>query len=253
MGEDKDLLVLTALELQAKGAPRIDRNCGCPSNTVVGKGAGSSLLKDPKHLYELSHALSSALSCLFTVKMRSGYEDTSLFSENVLALREAKVDFITLHPRSKKEGYKGKADWSLIAKAKELSQLPVVGSGDILSAEDALRMYNESHCDGLMVGRGAVRNPWIFQEIKALFRGENPKNASTKNNEFLLFYFAELESRVKERHLSNRVKQLICQLFLSHPYLKKKLRPLLRKKQSYELLKKCVLDYWQKRQLLDIL
>ena len=165
MGADPKLMAAMAVEIEKKGAPRIDINCGCPSNTVTGRGAGSSLLRDPSYLYEVARSVVEAVSAPVTIKMRSGYEDISLFQENLLAAEESGVRFITLHPRTKVEGYTPPARWDLIAQAKQILQIPVVGNGDILSVNDALRIQRETNCDALMIGRGAVINPFIFHQI----------------------------------------------------------------------------------------
>lgn len=136
MGSDPDLMAAMAKEIEKRGAPRIDLNCGCPSNTVTGRGAGSSLLKDPTFLYENAKAIVKAVSIPVTVKMRSGFEDTSLFKENLLAAQESGISYLTLHPRTKLEGYGPPANWDLIAEAKRFLKIPVVGNGDILKVED---------------------------------------------------------------------------------------------------------------------
>ena len=156
-----------------EGAPRIDLNCGCPSNTVTGRGAGSSLLKDPTFLHDNAKAIVKAVSIPVTVKMRSGFEDISLFKENLLAAQESGISYLTLHPRTKLDGYGPPANWDLIAEAKHLLKIPVVGNGDILNVADALRMLTHTQCDALMIGRGSMINPYIFHQIRNHFAGKN--------------------------------------------------------------------------------
>ena len=105
MGSDPELMAAMAQEVVARGAPRVDLNCGCPSNTVTGRGAGSSLLKSPDLLNQVAKTMVESVSVPVTIKMRSGYEDISLFRENLLAAQESGVSFITLHPRTKVDGY----------------------------------------------------------------------------------------------------------------------------------------------------
>ncbi|MFN4174788.1 MAG: tRNA-dihydrouridine synthase, partial [Parachlamydiaceae bacterium] len=112
-----------------------------------------------------------SVSVPVTLKMRSGYEDTSLFKENLSAAESSGVKFITLHPRTKVDGYGPKAKWELIAEAKSTLRIPLVGNGDILTVQDALSMLNQTKCDAIMIGRGAVSNPFIFRQIKAHFEG----------------------------------------------------------------------------------
>lgn len=153
------------------GAKRVDLNCGCPSKRVNGRGAGASLLKDPGLMYDVARSMVDAVKgrdvCV-SVKIRSGYESADLFDDNVLAVKEAGVHMLTVHPRTKKQGYEGKADWSFIRRAKNICRdaVQVVGNGDVTSASDAMRMLDETGCDHIMIGRGAVANPWIFWDVR---------------------------------------------------------------------------------------
>lgn len=217
MGSDPDLMAAMAVELTKRGAPRIDINCGCPSNTVTGRGAGSSLLKDPRFLYEISQAVVKAVSIPVTIKMRSGYTDTSLFKENLLAAEESGVRFITLHPRTKIEGYTPPARWDLIALAKELVKIPIIGNGDIVKVQDALHVLSYTKCDALMIGRGAIINPFLFLQIRAHF-SQNPYEISFGMIEkYLRYYFSSLPEKMVEKTRVNKLKQLIGFLCKSHP------------------------------------
>ena len=173
MGSDIQLMADMAQELASRGAPRLDLNCGCPSNTVTGRGAGLSLLKDPEHLYQVAKAMVKAVQIPVTAKLRSGFDDTSLFKENLLAAQESGISYLTLHPRTKAEGYGPPAHWDLIAEAKSLLSIPVVGNGDILTVADGLKMLQMTHCDALMIGRGSIINPFIFHQIQAHYSGQS--------------------------------------------------------------------------------
>lgn len=213
MGSELDLMAAMAREMEKKGAPRIDLNCGCPSNTVAGKGAGSSLLKEPEFLHEVAKSIVQAVSIPVTVKMRSGFEDTSLFKENLLAAQESGIQYITLHPRTKVDGYGPPANWDLIAEAKSILKIPVVGNGDILNVEDALRMLKITRCDGLMIGRGSIINPFLFHQIKAHFSG---KIYSPKWQDLVRFfdvYRAEVPAEIPDKTRVNKLKQLMGFLF----------------------------------------
>ena len=128
MGSIPEFMAEMAVGLAAKGAPRIDLNCGCPSNTVTGKGAGSSLLKTPELLHKIAKSMVDAVSVPVTAKLRAGFSDTSLFRENLLAAEEAGIAFLTLHPRTKEDGYGPPARWDLIREAKQLLKIPVIGN-----------------------------------------------------------------------------------------------------------------------------
>ncbi len=234
MGYDPILLAELTQVLAERGAPRVELNCGCPSNTVTGRGAGSSLLKDPEQLFRIAHAMVKSGTVPISIKLRSGYEDTSLFRENLLAAQESGAAFITLHPRTKVEGYRPPADWDLIALAKETLSIPLVGNGDILCVNDAVKMLAHTRCDALMIGRGAVRNPWIFQEIRCHFeKTKSPVN--WKDTEaYLRGFLDELAIYCPPRVQTNRLKQIACHLFKATENLEKKLRDLLRTKSEPE-------------------
>lgn len=218
MGSDTTLMAAMAQELVLRGAPRIDVNCGCPSNTVTGKGAGSSLLKDPNILYEVAKSVVNAVSIPVTVKMRSGYEDISLFKENLFAAEESGVHYITLHPRTKVDGYGPPAKWDLIAEAKSLLKIPVVGNGDILTVADALTMLQTTKCDGLMIGRGSVINPFIFHQIRADFAKEHFIPTGEKLMEYFDVYLRSMSSEIPMRTRVNKLKQLLG-FFFKNPTL----------------------------------
>jgi nifR3 family TIM-barrel protein len=219
MGGEADLVAEMGRELETRGAHRIDLNCGCPSNTVVGKGAGSSLLKDPSQLHQIAKALVRAVQVPVTVKMRSGFEDTSLLQENLLAAQESGIRFLTLHPRTKVDGYGPPAKWELIAYAKSILKIPLVGNGDILTAADAHRMLRETQCDALMIGRGSVINPFIFQEIRSSFNGTTYYPSWEQLNRFLDIFVGELSPESPPRNRINKLKQIFSFLFRRTPSL----------------------------------
>jgi tRNA-dihydrouridine synthase C len=213
MGSDPVLMAEMAQELVRRGAPRIDVNCGCPSNTVTGRGAGSSLLKEPSALHEVAKAVVSSVSVPVTLKMRSGYEDTSLFQENLLAAQESGIAYLTLHPRTKVDGYGPPAQWELIAQAKELLRIPLVGNGDILTVEDAHRMLKMTRCDALMIGRGSVINPFIFHQIRASFASLEYQSTWDQLMRYFEVYLSEIAPGMKEKTKVNKMKQLMSFLF----------------------------------------
>ena len=235
MGSDLHLMAEMAITLEKRGAPRIDINCGCPSKTVTGRGAGSSLLKNPKWLFDVAKAVKKACSIPVTAKLRSGFENTALFEENLLAAQEAGVSYIALHPRTKVEGYTPPANWELIARAKELLDIPVVGNGDINTVEDALRMLTQTKCDALMIGRGALKNPWLFLEIRAHFFGKGFERSDTARNQYIQTFVDALPESMPIKTKINKCKQLLSYLFQGCDRLKEKRLEMLRlKKDSFE-------------------
>ena len=144
MGSEPWLLELAARHLATeKSAPRIDLNCGCPANVVTGKGAGSSLLRDPEYVYACVKAVADGArgsGAHVTMKLRSGYDDSSLLRENLLAAREAGARFVSLHARTRAQGYSGRANWEEIAFAKDVLDIPVLGNGDVTSPQRAAEL-----------------------------------------------------------------------------------------------------------------
>lgn len=228
MGSDIDLMAEMAREMEARGALRIDLNCGCPSNTVTGRGAGSSLLKDPNSLHEIAKAMVKAVSIPVTAKLRSGFDDTTLFKENLLAAQESGIAFLTLHPRTKADGYGPPARWDLIAEAKAMLSIPVVGNGDILNVDDALRMLKQTKCDALMIGRGSIINPFIFQQIKAHFAGQSYVRDWSHLLRYFEVYLAEISPKTPEKTKVNQMKQLMSFLFKGNEALLSKRQEILK-------------------------
>ncbi len=222
MGSDPDLMADMAQELSQRGAPRIDVNCGCPSPTVTGRGAGSSLLKDPRILHEVARSVVRAVAIPVTIKMRSGYEDTSLFEENILAAQESGVRYITLHPRTKVDGYGPPARWDLIARAKSILSIPLIGNGDILTVTDAISMLRNTGCDGLMIGRGSIMNPFLFHQIKAHYSQVPYEPKWEHLLQFFEAFIAETPGDFSLKLRVNKLKQLLGFIFKSNGQLKEK-------------------------------
>ena len=227
MGGDPELMAAMAIEVQKKGAPRIDLNCGCPSNTVTGRGAGSSLLKDPNHLYQVARAMVKAVNIPVTAKLRTGFNDTSLFKENILAAQESGIKFLTLHARTKADGYKAPARWEFIAEAKSLLKIPVVGNGDILNVQDALSILAQTKCDALMIGRGAVINPLIFHEIKNHYSKQAISDPFSAIRKFLTLFVDQFPLEMPQRGRINKLKQIFSFLFQKNALLKEKKQEML--------------------------
>lgn len=209
MGQDPDLCAKMGLELQKRGAKRIELNCGCPSNTVTGKGAGSSLLKDPDLLHKIGAQLVSVCDVPVTIKMRAGYEDTTLFLENLKAAEETGVSFITLHARTKKDGYILPARWELIAQAKQYLSIPLVGNGDITSVDCSFNILSQTGCDAIMIGRAAVKDPFIFHKIKAAYNQSAFHPTLDDYMTFLSDFATNLDQGTPKKTQVNKLKQII--------------------------------------------
>ncbi len=149
-------------------ADAIDLNMGCPVHKVVSNGEGSALMKDPKTAVAIVRAVCAATKLPVTVKIRAGWDRTHINApEFARALEDAGAAMICVHARTREQMYEPGIDLSVIARVKQAVRIPVIGNGDIRSASDAVRMLQETECDGVMVGRGAMGNPWLFSEICA--------------------------------------------------------------------------------------
>jgi tRNA-dihydrouridine synthase B len=159
----------------------IDLNFGCPVNKVVCKNGGSALLRDGTLLAAIASAVVRAVAPLpVTAKIRTGWDQSSINAvDNARHLEDAGIRRLTVHGRTRAQGYSGEADWDVIAAVAEAVQMPVVGNGDLTSAEVAGQRWQQAPVSGLMIGRAAMTSPWIFQEIAAAFRGEEAPPAPT--------------------------------------------------------------------------
>jgi len=213
MGADSELMAEMARELENLGAPRIDINFGCPSNTVNGRGAGSTLLQYPETLFKISDTVCKSVSVPVTIKMRSGYKDNALYKENLLAAQESGIAYITIHPRTKKDFYHTPANWDLISEAKSLLKIPVVGNGDIFTVKDAIDILNETRCDALMIGRGSIINPFLFQQIKSHFSDKQYLPTWEILLHFFEVYLSDIPPATPNRIKINKLKQIFSYLF----------------------------------------
>jgi nifR3 family TIM-barrel protein len=147
----------------------LDINMGCPVRKVVGTGAGSALLQEPLKIAAIIRAVRTATSLPLTIKIRSGWHCGNNVFQEVGRIAEAEgCDAITLHPRSRSLMFSGQADWSQLKELKETLSIPVLGSGDLFTPDDCLRMLRDTGCDGIMIARGALGNPWIFRQTPEL-------------------------------------------------------------------------------------
>ena len=175
-GSDKESFVKAAIYIEQNMHPDIiDINMGCPVPKVaVSAQAGSALLKNPDKVYEIVKAVVEAVHIPVTVKIRSGWDSNHINAVEIAKICEkAGASAITVHARTRAQGYTGKADWNIIKKVKENVNIPVIGNGDIKSPIDAKKMLDETKCDAIMIARGALGNPWIIKNtIHYLETGE---------------------------------------------------------------------------------
>lgn len=165
-GSQPEFMAEAAKILESKGVPILDINMGCPAPKIVKNGEGSALMKSPKLAWEIIRAVVNAVSIPVTVKIRKGWDHASVNAVEIARLaEEAGAVAVTIHGRTRDQFYAGKADWDIIAEVKRNVSIPVVGNGDIWNPEDAVRMMGETGCDGVMIARGMLGNPWLVKRV----------------------------------------------------------------------------------------
>ena len=203
-GHEAEFMARAAEELTRTGRYAfLDINMGCPVPKIVGNGEGSALMRDPVYASEIVRAVVRASHVPVTVKMRLGFEAGS---EAYLLLgqlvEESGAAMITLHARTRSQFYEGHADWNAIGKLKARVNIPVVGNGDITCAQDALRMVEQTGCDGVAVGRAAQGNPWIFEQIRDAFAGRSVREPEPEEKLRVLMRHARALAELKGEEIA---------------------------------------------------
>jgi tRNA-dihydrouridine synthase B len=178
MGTDADKMAEAAEIVALAGADVVDINLGCPAPKAVRSGAGSAMLKNPDLLYKVLCSMRKRVPGLLSAKIRAGFDNADHIVEIGQVVEAAGADYITVHPRKRTDYYEGIADWRPIKMLVDALSIPVIGNGDVWYAKDALRMEKETGCAGVMIGRPALRNPWIFQQIDDLRNNRTPCSPS---------------------------------------------------------------------------
>lgn len=183
-GETPEVLAGGARVVEEMGADFVDLNFGCPVPKVVKKGAGSAILRDLPQVERVFRAVKASTKLPVTVKIRTGWDENSRNADQVaqIAYNEG-LTWVAMHGRTRAAGYSGQADWDYIAEVKVKAKIPIIGNGDINSAETAVRRLRETGCDGVMIGRGCLKNPWIFRETRELWLSGDELAMSRESHE----------------------------------------------------------------------
>ena len=181
-GSDPEIMADIAKRLEERSFDTIDVNMGCPVPKIVNNGEGSALMKNPLLVGQIVEAMAKAVKKPVTVKIRAGFNDEMLNAPEIAhIIEESGGTAVAVHGRTREQYYSGHANWDIIRQVKERVSIPVIGNGDILTGDDAIRMFDETNCDAVMIGRGSRGNPWIFSQVSAYLKDGTRMNKPTND------------------------------------------------------------------------
>ena len=205
-GSEPELMGAMAHKIENKGFSYIDINMGCPVPKVAGNGSGSALMKNPLLAGKIIEKTAKAIQKPLTVKIRKGFDDAHVNAVEMAKIaQESGAAAVAVHGRTREQYYSGTADWDIIAQVKQAVKIPVIGNGDVVDAASALRLFEQTGCDGIMVGRGAQGNPWIFREILAALEDrEIPARPNRRELYEMIVRHAQLSCTYKGEYITVR-------------------------------------------------
>ena len=205
-GSEPEVISEVAKQIEELPFAILDINMGCPVPKIVKNGEGSALMNQPKLVHEIVSKTVKAIQKPVTVKIRKGFNDESINAVEIAKIIEdAGAAAVAVHGRTREQYYSGKADWDIIRQVKEAVSIPVIGNGDVTSGEGALAMMRQTGCDGVMIGRGAQGNPWIFSELREYEKtGQMPARPSHEELKEMMLRHARLQMQYKGDYLGIR-------------------------------------------------
>jgi len=218
-GSDVAKMVEAAKIVEGHGADLVDINAGCPEPKICRRGGGAGLLRDLPRLEAIVESVAKAVSIPVTLKIRNGWDETSLNADETLMRAErAGARALAIHGRTRQQLYKGVADWGVIGELKKVAKIPILGSGDVGTARDAKMRLEQTGCDGILIGRASVRNPWIFRQIHDEWHGREAFRPSWGETwEVLSDYLGMLSDQYPPNVAPGRMKMMMARLLRGFP------------------------------------
>lgn len=255
-GSNPEIMSEMAKRIEERPFDILDINMGCPVPKVVNNGDGSALMKNPILAGKIIEKTVGAIQKPVTVKIRKGFDDAHINAVEMAKIAETSgAAAIAVHGRTREQYYSGKADWDIIRQVKEAVKIPVIGNGDILTAEDAIRMGEETGCDGFMIARGAQGNPWIFKQILHYFKtGEHLEKPSPEEMVAMILRHAKMQLEFKGDYTGIREIRKHAAWYTTGYKHAAKLRSAINEVESLEELEELLqrfLAYNEKKQLSD--
>ena len=243
-GSDPDVISEMAKRIEERPFSILDINMGCPVPKVTGNGEGSALMKNPKLVEEIITKTARAIRKPVTVKIRKGFDESHVNAVEIAKIAEASgAAAVAVHGRTREQYYSGKADWDIIRQVKEAVKIPVIGNGDVTSAESADAIMRETGCDGVMIGRGAQGNPWIFRELLAYEEtGSIPERPGTDQIRETMLRHARLQIEFKGNYIGIREMRKHVAWYTKGMQGSAKLRDEINQVESYEELENLLME-----------